>query len=104
MSTPTRTGGRVVPLTAQDVWRAVAHASFAVLGHVTPAGAPRSSGVVYAVEGRSMFVAVAKDSWKARHMAVDGLVAVTVPIRRGGLLSLLLPLPPATVSFPGVVV
>ena len=29
-------------LTAQDVWRAVSRASFAVLSHVTPAGAPRS--------------------------------------------------------------
>lgn len=89
-------------LTAQDVWRAVSHASFAVLSHVTPTGAPRSSGVVYAVDGDRMLVAVAKDSWKARHIGPDGLVAVTVPIRRGGLLSLLLPIPPATVSFPAV--
>jgi len=95
----TDTGPR---LTAQDVWRAVSRASFAVLSHVTPAGAPRSSGVVYAVSGDRMLVAVAKDSWKARHIGTDGLVSVTVPIRRGGPLSLLLPIPPATVSFPAV--
>jgi len=89
-------------LTPQDVWRAVSRASFAVLSHVTPAGSPRSSGVVYAVSGNRMLVAVAKDSWKARHIGTDGLVSVTVPIRRGGLLSLLLPIPPATVSFPAV--
>jgi hypothetical protein len=82
----------------------VAHASFAVLSHVTPSGAPRSSGVVYTVSGHSMYVAVAPDSWKARHIGVDGMVAVTVPVRRGGLLSLVFPIPPATVSFAAVAV
>ncbi|WP_127507990.1 hypothetical protein [Actinoplanes solisilvae] len=104
MSTSIRPAGLMTSLTADDVWRAMRRASFAVLSHVTPAGAPRSSGVVYAIEGRSLFVAVAKDSWKARHMAVDGLVAVTVPIRRGGLLSSVFPIPPATVSFSAVAV
>jgi hypothetical protein len=89
-------------LTASQVWRAVSKASFAVLGHVTPAGSPRSSGVVYTVVGDRMLIAVAKDSWKARHIGTDGLVSVTVPIRRGGLSALSAPVPPATVSFPGV--
>ncbi len=101
ISTPLKeTPGLGPRLTAQDVWSAVSKASFAVLSHVTPAGAPRSSGVVYAVQDDRMLVAVAKDSWKARHIGTDGLVAVTVPIRRGGLMSLLMPIPPATVSFP----
>ena len=87
-----------------DVWRALSQASFAVLSHVTPAGAPRSSGVVYTMVDNRMFVVVGRQSWKARHIAADGIVAVTVPIRRGGLLSLLFPIPPATVSFPAVAV
>ncbi|NMO57297.1 hypothetical protein HH310_39755 [Actinoplanes sp. TBRC 11911] len=90
--------------TAPDVWRALSHQSFAVLSHITPNGAPRSSGVVYGTSGDRMFVVVAADSWKARHIAVDGIVAVTVPIRRGGVMSLLFPIPPATVSFPAVAV
>ena len=97
--TPPKGGTTSPRLSAQDVWRAVSRASFAVLGHVTPDGAPRSSGVVYTVSGDRMLVAVAKDSWKARHIGTDGPVAVTVPIRRGGLMSLLMPIPPATVSF-----
>ncbi|MEU8239005.1 pyridoxamine 5'-phosphate oxidase family protein [Actinoplanes missouriensis] len=88
--------------TATTIWNAVARSSFAVLSHVTPSGAPRSSGVVYAVSGDRMYVVVAEDSWKARHIRDEGLVAVTVPVRRGGLLSLLAPIPPATVSFPAV--
>ena len=91
----TRAGG----LTSQQIWHAVAKASFAVLSEVTPSGEPRSSGVVYKTVGRRMYVAVAPDSWKARHIAANGRVAVTVTVRRGGLLSLVVPIPPATVSF-----
>ena len=86
-------------LTSEQVWHQVAKGSFAVLSHFTPAGEPRSSGVVYKTVGRRLYVATAPDSWKARHVAASGRVAVTVPVRRGGLLSLVLPIPPATISF-----
>jgi hypothetical protein len=91
-------------LTSEQVWRAVARASFAVLSHVTPAGEPRSSGVVYKAIGRRLVVAVAPGSWKARHVTADGRVAVTVLVRRGGILSLVAPIPPATISFHGTAV
>jgi hypothetical protein len=91
-------------LTTKQVWHQVAKASFAVLGYVTPAGEPRSSGVVYKlIEGR-LYVAVAPDSWQAKHVAASGRVAVTVPVRRGGVLSLVLPIPPATISFHGAAI
>lgn len=86
-------------LTSELVWRTIAKRSFAVLSYVTPTGQPRSSGVVYAAGPRRLYVAVAPDSWKALHIPATGQVAVTVPVRRGGLLSLLLPIPPATISF-----
>ena len=98
------TAGRTARLTSEQVWRAIAGASFAVVSYVTPAGEPRSSGVIYATAGRRLYVAVAPDSWKARHIAARGRVSVTVPVRRGGLLSLLFPIPPATVSFHGTAV
>ena len=85
--------------TAVQVWGELGKASFAILGYVTPAGEPRSSGVVYAVESRHLYCAVAPHSWKARQINDGQEVAVTVPVRRGGLLSLLAPIPPATVSF-----
>jgi hypothetical protein len=56
---------------------------------------------MYVVADRRLYAVVAPDSWKARHLAADGRVAVTVPVRRGGLLSLLAPIPPATISFHG---
>jgi hypothetical protein len=99
------TGGAIAAHpTSGQVWRTLARASFAVVSYVTPTGEPRSSGVVYATDGRRLYVAVAADSWKARHIAASGRVAVTVPVRRGGLLSLLFPIPPATVSFHGTAV
>lgn len=85
----------------EHVWREITKASFAIISHVTPAGAPRSSGVMYQVIGRRLYVAVDADGWKARHLAADPRVAVTVPVRRGGLLSLLAPIPPATITFHG---
>jgi hypothetical protein len=84
---------------AEEVWGEVSKASFAIISYVTPNGEPRSSGVVYAVRDHHLYFAVASDSWKARHIADRQQVAVTVPVRRGGLLSLLVPIPPATVSF-----
>jgi hypothetical protein len=93
-------GGRVGPsLSTEQVWRAIAKGSFAIVGYTTPANDPRSSGVIYKVLGRRLFVAVAQDSWKAKHIPASGRVAVTVPVRRGGLLSLVAPIPPATISF-----
>lgn len=83
------------------VWRELERASFAVVSYVTPDARPRSSGVVYTAVNRRLYVAVAVDSWKARHIAVSGQVSVTVPVRRGGPLSLLLPIPPATITFAG---
>ena len=94
-------GGRPMAarLTTEQVWQQLAKGSFGVLSYVTPAGEPRSSGVVYTTVGQRLYIAIAPDSWKARHVAVSGRVAVTVPVRRGGPLSLVAPIPPATVSF-----
>src|SRR6266545_5666069 len=91
-------------LTTEQVWHQLAKASFAVLGYVTPAGEPRSSGVVYKAIGHRMYVAVAPDSWKAKHVPGTGRVAVTVLVRRGGILSLVAPIPPATISFHGTAI
>jgi hypothetical protein len=86
-------------LNPELVWREIAKASFAVVSYVTPDNEPRSSGVVYGTVGHHLYIAIAPDGWKARHIADGQQVSVTVPIRRGNVLSLLAPIPPATVSF-----
>lgn len=99
MTAPPRGRMQEASVTTEQVWRALATTSFAIISHVTPNGQPRSSGVVYATAGRRLYVVVAPDGWKARHIALNKHVAVTVPVRRGGMLSLLFPIPPATISF-----
>jgi hypothetical protein len=96
-----RSGGPATQGHASEdqVWGELSRASFAILSFVTPTGEPRSSGVVYAVETRHLYCAVAPQSWKARQIRDGQEVAVTVPVRRGGLLSFVAPIPPATVSF-----
>lgn len=86
------------------VWRELDKATFAVISHVTPTGRPRSSGVMCVFVDRRMYVVVAPDSWKARHVKTGDDLAVTVPVHRGGVLALLTPIPPATVSFHATVI
>jgi Pyridoxamine 5'-phosphate oxidase len=86
-------------VSCETVWRALAKASFAVVSHVNPAGEPRSSGVVYGTVDRRLYLAVAGDGWKARQIETGQEVSVTVPVRRGGILTLLAPIPPATITF-----
>ena len=86
-------------LTTERVWHELEKISFAVISYVTPAGKPRSSGVLCAAARRRLYLVTAADSWKARQISDGDEVAVTVPVRRGGLLSLISPIPPATVSF-----
>lgn len=90
-------------LTSKAVWSAVSKGSFGVLSYVSPFGEPRSSGVVYGTAGRSLYVAVAASSWKARQLVTGQRVSLTIPIRRAGILTLLIPIPPATISFGGSV-
>ena len=61
-----------------QVWGDLGKASFAIISYVTPLGEPRSSGVVYAVESRHIYCAVAPKSWKARQISDGQEVAVTV--------------------------
>ena len=88
-------------LTTKDVWRAIENRSFAIVGYDTPSGDPRSSGVMYKAADRRLYVAVEPNGWKARHIAASGRVSVTVPVHRAGVLALLAPIPPATISFHG---
>lgn len=90
------------PITADRVWRELEKATFAVISHVTPEGKPRSSGVVCAAVEHRLYVVTAPESWKARQIASGDEVAVTVPIHRGGVMTLVARIPPATISFHAV--
>ena len=59
---------------------------------------------MYKTSGRRLVVAVAPGSWKAQHVAADGRVAVDCSRAPRGILSLVAPIPPATISFHGTAV
>lgn len=96
---PTPASTTKAQTTTEQVWHEIERASFAVVGYTTPAGEARSSGIVYKALDRRLYFAVAPDSWKARHIAISRRVSVTIPVHRGGILALVAPIPPATISF-----
>lgn len=91
-------------VTTDALWRRVEKKTFAVMSWVTPAGQARSAGIMYRAVDQVVYVGVDDDSWKARHIALNEWVSMTVLVRRGGLLSLVAPIPPATISFRGTAV
>ncbi|WP_214404133.1 pyridoxamine 5'-phosphate oxidase family protein [Pseudonocardia lacus] len=75
--------------------RAIAKRSFCTLATASDASRPHIAGVLYSAAGRTLYVSTFRDSRKARNVAVNPRVAVTVPVRR-------LPVgPPAAVQFQG---
>lgn len=86
-------------LTADGVWRTLARQPFMVVGMVNRRGEGRTVGVTPAVDGDDVWFAATETDWKVAHVRHQPEVSVTVPVRRGGLLTLVAPIPPATVTF-----
>ena len=84
-------------LTTEQIWHQLAKGSFAVLSHVTPAGSPDPAASSTRPSDGGCTSRPLPTA--GRPGTPRGRVAVTVPVRRGGLLSLVAPIPPATVSF-----
>lgn len=79
-----------------QVAKAVAKRSFCMLATASPSGRPHVAGVLYQAIGTTLYVNTSRDTRKARNVADNPYVAVSIPIRRlpvGG--------PPSTVQFQG---
>ena len=88
-------------VTSDVVWNAIEGNTFAVLGWVTPAGDPRSAGIVYTTYGRELYISTGLDSWKTRHIALDPRVSVTVTIPKRVPFMPWIKVPAAAASFHG---
>ena len=88
-------------ITTDQVWQKIEAQMFAVLGHTTPKGEPRTSGIVYAVRNRRLYIGVYRESWKPRHIARHPRVSVTVTIPKRIPFMPWVKLPPATITFQG---
>jgi hypothetical protein len=76
-------------LTSEQVWQAIEKELFAVLGMVTAQGEARTVGIVYILRDRKLYIGTDQAAWKARHVAADPHVSITIPS------------PSAFSSFPG---
>ena len=90
-----------VELTAEEVWQTIERELFAVVGMVNAASEARTAGLVYIVRDRKLYLATGADTWKARHMAANPHVSVTIPIAKRVPVMPWLKIPQATITFQG---
>jgi len=91
----------VIQLTSDQVWQAVEKELFAVLGMVTANGEARTVGIVYVVRERKLYIATDRDTWKARHVAQNPHVSLTIPIAKRIPVMPWVKIPAATITFSG---
>ncbi len=87
--------------TTETVWAEMGDNIFGVLAFTNGAGEPRSAGVVYVVDGRSLLISTATDSWKIRHIRRHPKVSMTVAIPKRVPFLPFIKVPAATVTFHG---
>lgn len=88
-----------IQLSSQQVWEVIDKELFAVIGMVTAGGQARTVGVVYAVRDRKLYVITGKETWKARHVAANPHVSVTIPIAKRIPIMPWVKIPAATITF-----
>ena len=74
---------------------------FGVLAFVNRDGHPRTAGVCYTVEGRSLYVSSDKAAWKVRHIATNPNVSMTVTLPKRVPFLPFIKVPAATITFRG---
>ncbi len=87
--------------TTEQVWEALDRAFFGVLAFVNRDGHPRTAGVCYAVDGRSLLISSDKASWKVRHIAARPKVSMTVTLPKRVPFLPFIKIPAATITFHG---
>lgn len=88
-------------LSTQDVWAAMEDSIFGVLAFVNRNGEPRSAGVCYVVDGRTILISSAVDSWKVRHIEFNPKVSMTITVPKHIPFLPFIKIPAATVTFQG---
>jgi general stress protein 26 len=82
-----------IDVPAEVVVKAVTRHSYATLATVSPAGRPHAAGVGYSAVGTTLYVSTDRSSRKARNIAANPHVGLSIPVRR-------MPFgPPSTVQF-----
>jgi Pyridoxamine 5'-phosphate oxidase len=92
----------MVDITSEAVWEAIAKQNFMVIGMVSARGEARTVGVMHHVNDRRLWFTTNDREWKARHIAGNPSVSVTVPIAKRVPLMPWIKVPAATITFCGV--
>lgn len=90
-----------IQLPSNQVWQIIEKEIFAVIGMVTQAQEARTVGVIYVVRDRKLYVATGQETWKARHIAANPHVSLTITIAKRILIMPWMKIPPATITFAG---
>jgi hypothetical protein len=89
-------------VTTDQVWRQIEQNLFAVLGMVTPQGEARTVGVVYVVDDHKLYIGTLKAAWKAKHIAHNPHVSLTIPIAKRLPFLPWIKIPAATITCSGL--
>jgi hypothetical protein len=92
----------MVDITSADVWKAIGRENFMVIGMVSAKGEARTAGVMHHVHDGRLWFTTNDREWKARHIAGNPSVSVTVPIPKRVPLMPWIKVPAATITFTGV--
>lgn len=87
--------------TTAEVWNAIDEGIFGVLAFVNRDGHPRSAGVCYVVDNRSLLITSGRNAWKVRHIAGNPHVSMTVTLPKHIPFLPFIKIPAATVTFQG---
>ena len=88
-------------ITTGQVWQVIEKELFAVIGMVTAEGQARTVGVVYATHQRKLVIGTGKETWKARHIAGNPHVSITIPLAKRIPIMPWIKIPAATITFCG---
>ncbi len=91
-----------VQLTTDQVWQEIEANLFAVLGMVTPTDEARTVGIVYVVDDHKLYIGTDKTAWKAKHIARNPHVSLTIPLAKRIPLLPWIKIPAATITFSGI--
>ncbi|WP_127792054.1 pyridoxamine 5'-phosphate oxidase family protein [Agromyces sp. LHK192] len=92
----------MVDITRDEVWQAIASTNFMVVGMTTASGASRTAGLMHHVHDGRIWFTTNAGMWKARHIAANPEVSVTVPVAKKVPLMPWIKVPAATITFTGV--
>src|SRR3990170_1439493 len=92
----------MVDIDSAEVWKAISSTNFMVIGMVSAKGQARTAGVMHFVDDGRLWFTTNEREWKARHIAANHGVSVTVPVPKRIPFVPWVKVPAATITFAGV--